>query len=283
MRPMKPFRFLDLPLELQRKVLANYYEEPWTVEFVAVKDHGYGFQSVYRFDLPGGLLFVNRHLHEEAKLAIANTRGNTYVVPSQRKPMALTFVPAFWNKATSKIEVHCVHRQNLQHLRQYLPNLEKIEQDVFHHSRFLRDTARIMHSHDIFELLSGKYDGEIAASVHKNFKSLLKACDRPENLSGMIVSGWVYTCQLGQRWVIRPYRGVGLDASLCFRVEVSDKGARVNGKRFARGSLRFGAGDLPCARTGIEATEAFLEECCRVDETIPRGRKRRVLEETPEA
>lgn len=68
----KPFRFFDLPLELQRLILAKHYEEPW--EMVT----GYKSRPYYKSGLSRNPLLVSHRFSREAKLAIAESEGHLF-------------------------------------------------------------------------------------------------------------------------------------------------------------------------------------------------------------
>lgn len=77
----QPFRFLDLPLELQRKILIEYFKKPWSVTPTDRKKiRGLFLENITldRFDMNLNILLVNSHLHQEAVNAISACKNGNY-------------------------------------------------------------------------------------------------------------------------------------------------------------------------------------------------------------
>lgn len=77
---VQPFRLLDLPLELQRRVFRKCFEEPWSIEAVqtyypkSLRPYGY-----YETDLPLAIFLVNRHCYNEARETLYHNKGGRYI------------------------------------------------------------------------------------------------------------------------------------------------------------------------------------------------------------
>ena len=70
----RPFRFLHLPLELQRLVLRKCYEEPYRIYPVGVP----GNKGHYRTSISIAPLLVSYHFHTEVVKAIRESKSGAY-------------------------------------------------------------------------------------------------------------------------------------------------------------------------------------------------------------
>lgn len=252
----RPFRFLHLPLELQRNVLAKYYEEPWTVS-----SHRSNYDDTnthrYRFSLSNDLLLVSHRLYTEAKLAIAESRGNTYIPVYHKFPIT----PAFFDMAVDKVEVDDLWDADLDALRTRFPRLRVIEWDGSD-SEVNNEMAMILRGKSIFEILEGKHDDEIAMKLREKIVFWLEDTLGGEGqnsggLCGLVFSGWIYSMEIGNTWDVEPVRDISREHFLDLHIEISATSVVVLEKRFGRE-------DTPSKRIGIEATVESLRECCRM-------------------
>lgn len=105
----QPFRLLDLPLELQRKILEHYFSTPWTVRSPCLSPISRRTgQEKHRFDVNLNVMLVSRRLRSEAIDAILRTRAGTYQNTNQtwsRSSRAVEFT--VFDNAVTTVEIRC--------------------------------------------------------------------------------------------------------------------------------------------------------------------------------
>lgn len=78
----QPFRFSDLPVELQEIIITHLIDKPWTLDTDrGPKYHFYGRAQSFRpkFNIPMPPLLVSKALHQITTKALANRKDNVFI------------------------------------------------------------------------------------------------------------------------------------------------------------------------------------------------------------
>lgn len=184
----KPFRFLDLPLELQCLALAKYYEEAF---FIRGHWNGGGYLS----NIPIGPLLVSRQVHKEAKIAIAQSRGNTY------EHHAYAGLPRhLLNETVTHVRVVDIPLTPhlLNNYMQTYQNLVTVKAPPF--LRQYVQVRRAMRDKNPLAVLRGNHDAEIRNAVQQAYDLTFAAQEQREALSRLVVVSSV-SAMLSRGWM----------------------------------------------------------------------------------
>ncbi|KAK5953086.1 hypothetical protein OHC33_005654 [Knufia fluminis] len=220
----QPFRFLSLPVELQRNVFTKLYEEPWFIRALrSDRVSSYG-ELEYGSNLPRSPLFVSRHFYCEAVSAIEACRFGTFI-DSDCSSLDLTQGHWFDDQITTVQTRTLVKLAAAGRLRHKFHNLEKVEI----RSRMGFDLGpRTLPAIKAFELpaiLRGEANAMIAAETRAELSERTTAYSNGprSDVSGVVVSAQVYVTMDG---LTRSKEM--LDWQLCFEVSISDEGEQVD-------------------------------------------------------
>ncbi|KAJ9664570.1 hypothetical protein H2198_000221 [Neophaeococcomyces mojaviensis] len=215
-----PFRFLDLPVELQRHVFRKYFEDQWNVDALYIThDRLTGFLASVQQDLwqslPSGkadtnyvhydfkpalsLFLVNRQIHHEAKHAMAHSRTGTY---SGHLNTAGDDVRTSWDKAITTINADYfgnLHYSWIRSWQQRFCNLKEVKAGTFL-CIDSEDTYAFFKSKPLKEILIGKHDVEAAKLAKMEFlKQILGGKEFAECLVGLKIT-WTHFHELISFW-----------------------------------------------------------------------------------
>lgn len=205
----QPFRFLDLPLELQRKVLEQYFGTPWTV--VSIKRCKYRQEDKYRFSLNLNVMLVSRHFHQEAISAMIRAQAGIYDCPMPHSLVQFTTAgPAYFDAAihtfragdsvnfTSDKVLDCVHEK--------FPNLKIICWSEWEYDIYLLDTLYASGERSFINMLKRQHDQDICDYAVSKAKS----------------SSWYRALEhLTVRWTLRDLVPHSLFDRICYTFELS--------------------------------------------------------------
>lgn len=251
----EPFRFLDLPLEIQRNVFSKYYEEPWEAKCRFGFNSNPGSTHRYHFTLSSNVLLVCHHFHREVKLAISESRGNTYntehygIVPG---------LPTWFDAAITTV-ISDLSRARVSSFKKRFPNLETIQtRDL---NEYTDDTENVFKNKDLWAIVRGEYDQSMAEDVRQMLLfDLLEY--QPEQLHGVVLKARAQSWRVDRVWDVRTVGGGYCILNLS--INISEDRAWISGKQF----ILYTAGEFEVGR--LEATEANLVTCCN-DETVFDG------------
>jgi len=167
-----PFRFLDLPLELQRNILAKTLEDPWSIT-ASVRSWKHDPDApdhvttpILRYTSSHNLsinpLLVSHHFHQEAKLAMVESRGNTYIDDEADDDNAGFCLPNFFDAAITTMrtkQLYCDHTTIARYKAQF-PNLHTLQLGVVS-QYYVKESRRLVHKTTMNQLCKGEIDEQL--------------------------------------------------------------------------------------------------------------------------
>ncbi|KAK5958342.1 hypothetical protein OHC33_000184 [Knufia fluminis] len=245
----KPFRFLDLPLEIQRNIFSKYYEEPWEVRHKCKLYSQRGEPPLYSFSLSRNILLVNHHFHLEARLAIRESRGNTYY----DRPFPYRPVPDGWFDPAIATVNSPMLASKVANYRKRFTNLKAIQLGDL--DTLIDNAEQVFHGKDLWDVVRGNHNHDISGHVRRLVMCALKKDLQPEDLDGMILTTFVET-----RW-LDVALGIGIKHNrqhvLCFNIDITHNGACVSSKKICHYNSSY------LAPRELDATEANLRMLCQ--------------------
>ncbi|KAK5079748.1 hypothetical protein LTR70_008819 [Exophiala xenobiotica] len=217
---LQPFRFLDLPLELQRLVLAKVYDEPPTITIQARPNSKHPAPLHYVSTLLVAPLLVSSAFHHEAKLAMTESKGVTLNVGTWCR------LPP---KSPLDDNIYAIQAPYyggilLRTLVRRYQNLKKIELQ----GGPISPTAVVdfvTHAEPL-SVLNGRLDGDIANEAKKT--SIFSRIT-PVELRDVTISCWIELDVTGEWWTPpRDHDNVWVRLYIYF--EMNNCGCRVVGK-----------------------------------------------------
>ncbi|KAK5940659.1 hypothetical protein PMZ80_007076 [Knufia obscura] len=255
---MAPFRFLDLPLELQRHVLMKYYEDGYDISVRNTRPNN-SVLSRTGTTFSTNLLLVSKHLQNEAVDAIRRSRNNTYR-DYDDLVSAPKIRPTFLKDTVSTV---CLAGTfpvvpELEYLRQRFRNVQTI--DIGHITSFsngyLNPPMMALLSQDLSAFLEGMYD----STLIKETKVYLFRAHEKASLKKLVAAGIDVVFRIGcEAFNAQPPPSMAKFGYSRGRVQchsrLNDQGASVSKRRV---TVRA-AGVAPSVlKSGISTLE-FLE------------------------
>lgn len=171
--PMEPrscqnFRFLDLPLEVQRLILGKFYEEQWVITGVLTYNKPRLLYEL-QFDYVSPL-YVSRHFWHETRRAIRNSRSGYYQGVISRNGAEVDFSrqSAIFDEAVTTIDVNPRRLHTLPDLKRQFPNLETANLTGDLNVKF-PETRIYLNARTLLDILLGKVDSSIKAIARQDF------------------------------------------------------------------------------------------------------------------
>lgn len=224
----KPFRFLDLPLELQQLVLTKHYEEQHHITIKPLEnweEHKRGYESTISINP----LLVSHEFHQQVKDAIRMSRGFTLRMSSQ--PIG---IPTFLRQAVTCIDIKDFDSRRVKMLKTGFPNLERVKIRAFGlHGTVGLEFRLLIESKTLFPVLQGKHDQEIGDKLQEAWDSASSIPKDPGFFGGVIVT--TQCCvKIADPWLLEGCSCVVKGDILCFCVEFEGPLCRLTGKTIRR-------------------------------------------------
>ncbi|KAK5940658.1 hypothetical protein PMZ80_007075 [Knufia obscura] len=223
-----PFRFLDLPLELQCNILQKYYEEPWTITTKQDSDSG---PLKYTSRQAFAPLLVSHHFSTEARLALLALRNGTIQLHDLRFPKGPEFFdatirdiymkPAFFDAGIKHV---CIDSELLRialcDFRERFPAATVLTIILVRNVRMLseRDLRRV----DIVDIARGNVDVELAERARALCFRVLRWWQYDVGLRGFTI---VFTME--KRVDANPGWNDLYKSRLCIEVQIDEGGCKV--------------------------------------------------------
>lgn len=170
----QPFRFLDLPLELQRKIFRKYFEEPWYVHAIreSTKDDNDRVHEFYKLSLPQQVFLVNKHFHHECKDAVMHNKNGSYTI--SRQSIEVPTQSAWFDKAITTIQIKDIWAaQALTLIAQPRPRFANVVNlkasdclEGYFNSAYNVILRQDAHA-NLKDILLGRYDSSLARDTSK--------------------------------------------------------------------------------------------------------------------
>lgn len=252
-----PFRFLDLPLEIQRMILAKYYEEPWWVQPHDKRRpprYRHLSRAGYRTSLSRNPLLVSHHFYHETRLAIRESRGNTF----NDNATKIRRGPAWFDPAITQVDVDVNTQNSISAVKARFPNLEKVTLTRFPLYSCIQ-TGDVFSDKDLGSILQGEHDNDIAELIRQKIVADTANANNPLYGLGETTLGiWIESEELRFLWGCRTF-GVGRWIyALQVYVEMRCDGACVMNKRFSESDWVYRNPTVY-----LEASEEGLRSFCK--------------------
>ncbi|KAK5079747.1 hypothetical protein LTR70_008820 [Exophiala xenobiotica] len=234
----KPFRFFDLPLELQRQILAKHYKGPWTVRVWRDFDR---LRLLYWSTLPRSPLLVSRRFSLEAKLAIAESQGEMvdmegYMFDTKLAECLCEDIfknRQCWDPAITSITANTgrsLGDMGIREIKDRFTNLTKFT------ARFVidLDLGQSIVGAGLLSVLQGELDSQIAPMAHRACCRRGKLPKHQLDLCGVTIL--FSTCtKIGNNWV-EPWliENVFAEQDLVLDFEITEGGCGVTKKRLSQ-------------------------------------------------
>lgn len=172
------FEFERLPLELQRKVLDRYYDDPFKIcASLGPRNAQFNRPLNLSTTLQIGPLGVSRVFRREALSALYSSCDNILVWSASQKRIDLLQIPTHFQRLCLTVSVLVIDKNalwDLEYIRPVLPSLSLIE-PTHHRSKGPISSARIVieSSSSIFPVLQGSLDDKFKAAAIENTKNWL--------------------------------------------------------------------------------------------------------------
>ena len=234
----KPLQLLDLPLEIQQTILQKCYESTWTVR--ATRFVSDIHEAIFRDDSPTifALLLVSRHVHNEAKRAIEESRTGTY----RTNFRYIDIAPKFFDNAITTFVTNqqgFVTPGSIKALRKRFPNLRVLRNSWI--GGVMVRTKEMIEAQSLLGILKGNgrsppprphagfwggVDEQILHRAEPEFGERVMDAKDVEDVRGIIIS-WsieVGAFGMGVPWDTESYFR---DVKLVIEFEVDEDGCRV--------------------------------------------------------
>jgi len=230
----KPFRFFDLPLELQGLILSKYYEEPWTMKLSSTAPLR---RPRYQSTLTQRPLLVSRRFSQESKLAVARSRHNELAISflgfDKIIPEHALKYTEYWDPAISfvtTLDVDWHELTGIEKLKYRFPNLNAVQREEcgFLSSEVVTDVG-------LLSVIQGEADSQIAAGVCDELCITKRLRGQELDLCGVVI--WFSTIALvGACWhdaKLLVETGLACEC-LIIDFELTGEGCRVSNKCFMK-------------------------------------------------
>jgi hypothetical protein len=239
------FRFLELPLELQRKILVEYFKKPWTIKPIFKRSSTSSPQELtwhYRFDINLNVLLGDHHVRKEVIDAVTACKNGTYKVSNADIKLLESrrwFFPAI-NKVHVNLnweernEASCMDVVDTVKLaREQFSNLERIDLALSLSDWFPpfflfgnEPSAQVT----VLKILQGEFNAQLCADAHEALEEHFQG-NLFEALGSIprFFEVWFYTrllCDM-PRSISARCNGEERDIRLWVRFEAANKGYRV--------------------------------------------------------
>ncbi|KAK5944461.1 hypothetical protein PMZ80_003743 [Knufia obscura] len=190
--PNMPFRFLDLPLEIQRMILAKYYEESWWIQ----KRNDplptrHPSTSGFRTSLSCNPLLVSRHFQHEARLAIKESKSAHFDDNHVKIPQE----PAWFDAAITSIGSD-LQKNSISAFKARFPNLDTVVFPTSYPLYSFNEADEAFRGKDLKLILRGEHDKDIAEWVRQKVVSV----GRLKDLGELTLETWIESETLEHVW-----------------------------------------------------------------------------------
>lgn len=216
------FRFLDLPPELQSRIVTEYYAGPWTLADTKgrwiLNPHG-NTESQFHNSLP----LVNKHIHDLA------TRAHRSI----KTLHALGVIHAINNRTTWRTSV-LFNDSCFKRLKYHFPNLAVLDIGIGL-SYFFVFPEKVIENSSLLTCLRGEIDEKISSSAWRIFTAAMRSSESRGEFCGITVR-FCFCFWVGDYWKLGGEDRGLYDQDLYIELEMGSQGCAVTRKWFQRKS-----------------------------------------------